>query len=424
ITLNGVASVTIAQGTVYTDAGATALDTVDGNITAKIVTVNPVNTASSGTYIVSYSVSDAAGNAAIIVNRTVIVSPVDTVAPVITLNGVASVTIAQGTVYTDAGATALDTVDGDITAKIVTVNPINTTLLGVYIVTYNISDAAGNAAVEISRIVQVVVDSRPVITLKGAVAVAVVQGTVYTDSGATAIDNVDGIVTANIIVVNTVNTVVAGTYTVTYDVTDAAGNVAVQLVRTVYVIAPGLPSAAGMAIQMPIGGSSVSVEIASGNEVISSFSAVAASGTPPAGVTTPFGVLSYSTTVPVGSVTQKVNLAFNTPLPVSFELYKVGRGGVYSLIPNGPGVDQWTQLNATTIALTLSDGGQFDLDGAVNGVIVDPVAVGIAGKSSSPVLSGGGCAFAVQQASPVDPVLPALVLLSMLWLTMRCKKDE
>jgi hypothetical protein len=45
-----------------------------------------------------------------------------------------------GSVYTDAGATALDTVDGDRTANIITVNPVNTNVLGTYTVTYNVSD--------------------------------------------------------------------------------------------------------------------------------------------------------------------------------------------------------------------------------------------------------------------------------------------
>jgi len=155
ITLLGVTPVTIAQGSVYTDAGATALDNVDGNITANIVTVNNVNTAVPGTYTVTYNVSDAAGNPATQVTRTVNVTLLDITPPVITLLGVTPVTIAQGSVYTDAGATALDNVDGNITANIVTVNNVNTAAVGTYSVTYNVSDAAGNAANQVTRTVNV-----------------------------------------------------------------------------------------------------------------------------------------------------------------------------------------------------------------------------------------------------------------------------
>ncbi len=103
----------------------------------------------------TYNVSDAAGNPATQVTRTVNVTLLDITPPVITLLGVTPVTIAQGSVYTDAGATALDNVDGNITANIVTVNNVNTAAVGTYSVTYNVSDAAGNAANQVTRTVNV-----------------------------------------------------------------------------------------------------------------------------------------------------------------------------------------------------------------------------------------------------------------------------
>jgi hypothetical protein len=88
-------------------------------------------------------------------NVKYIVTP-DTTSPVITLSGLAEVTINVGDQYTDAGATAQDNIDGDITAKIVVVNPVNANLAGDYIITYNVSDLAGNNALEVSRVVHVV----------------------------------------------------------------------------------------------------------------------------------------------------------------------------------------------------------------------------------------------------------------------------
>ena len=76
----------------------------------------------------------------------------------------------------------------------------------------------------------------PVITLLGSTPLDVAQGSVYVDAGATALDNVDGDVTANITVVNSVNTSITGTYTVTYDVADATLNNALQVTRTVNVL--------------------------------------------------------------------------------------------------------------------------------------------------------------------------------------------
>lgn len=77
----------------------------------------------------------------------------DTTAPVITLLGTATVNINVGDAYTDAGATATDNIDGDITANIVTSGSVNTALEGTYTITYNVSDAAGNAAIEVVRTV-------------------------------------------------------------------------------------------------------------------------------------------------------------------------------------------------------------------------------------------------------------------------------
>lgn len=81
--------------------------------------------------------------------------PVDTTPPVITLVGSPSLTLTEGDSYVDAGATASDNVDGDITANIVTVNPVDTNTVGAYTVTYNVTDAAGNAADEVTRTVVV-----------------------------------------------------------------------------------------------------------------------------------------------------------------------------------------------------------------------------------------------------------------------------
>ena len=62
ITILGQANVTFFQGTPYTDAGATATDDIDGNLTSSIVTSGTVNVNSIGTYTITYSVSNSAGN--------------------------------------------------------------------------------------------------------------------------------------------------------------------------------------------------------------------------------------------------------------------------------------------------------------------------------------------------------------------------
>ena len=234
ITLLGDDTVTVEVGSVYTDAGATAIDNYDGDISSSIVTVNPVDTNTVGTYIITYNVSDVSGNVALEVTRTVNV--VDTTLPVITLLGDNPVTIEVGSTYTDAGANATDTYDGDITSSIVTVSTVNTAIVGVYTVTYNVSDASGNTAAELTRTVNVVDTTVPVITLLGDSPVTIEVGSTYTDAGATAADNYDGDITSSIVVTGSVDTSTIGTYTLSYDVTDANGNVATTVTRTVNVV--------------------------------------------------------------------------------------------------------------------------------------------------------------------------------------------
>jgi hypothetical protein len=96
--------------------------------------------------------------------------------------------------------------------------------LGVYL-----NDSAGNLGLGDAV--------APVITLRGVASIDVPSGEEYSDSGATATDNIDGDISASIVVNDPVNTAVVGAYTVTYNVEDFAGNVAVQVTRTVNVTA-------------------------------------------------------------------------------------------------------------------------------------------------------------------------------------------
>ena len=81
-----------------------------------------------------YDVVDSHGNHATQITRTVNV--VDTTPPAITLSGNSPVNVEYKSTYTDDGATALDNVDGDLTSSIVTVNPVDTSTIGTYTVTY------------------------------------------------------------------------------------------------------------------------------------------------------------------------------------------------------------------------------------------------------------------------------------------------
>lgn len=74
----------------------------------------------------------------------------------------------------------------------------------------------------------------PEISLRGENPMTINVGDEYVELGATAIDDIDGDITEKIIISGEVDAETAGTYTVTYTVTDRAGNVAEET-RTVNV---------------------------------------------------------------------------------------------------------------------------------------------------------------------------------------------
>ena len=116
------------------------------------------NALTEGTYDdCTIAVTDDASNTSNIlavtsfeVNTTTVVA--DTTAPVITLTGANPQQLAVGATYTELGATVTDNVDAGLVA-IIDASAVDVNAEGNYTVTYNVSDAAGNAATEVNRTV-------------------------------------------------------------------------------------------------------------------------------------------------------------------------------------------------------------------------------------------------------------------------------
>ncbi|QRM90408.1 DUF5011 domain-containing protein [Lacinutrix sp. WUR7] len=232
ISLTGDAILTLEACDTYNEQGATA---TDGCLTIGSVTVggDTVNPNVVGSYSVTYNVTDANNNDATEVTRTVNV--VDTTIPVISLTGDAILTLEVCDTYNEQGATATD---GCLTIGSVTVggDTVNPNVVGSYIVTYNVTDANNNDAAEVTRMVNVVDTTIPVITLTGANPQMIEACTAYIELGATANDNCLGDITGSLVIdASSVNTSVEGTYVVTYNVIDTNGNEAVEVIRTVTV---------------------------------------------------------------------------------------------------------------------------------------------------------------------------------------------
>jgi hypothetical protein len=89
----------------------------------------------------------------------------DTTSPVITLQGQGNIRINVGEEYQDAGARASDNLDGDITKAIEANGAVDSSKPGVYTITYNVKDQAGNASYEAVRTVEVANPNPPVISI-------------------------------------------------------------------------------------------------------------------------------------------------------------------------------------------------------------------------------------------------------------------
>jgi len=229
-----------------------------------------------------------------VINVNLSAQVVDTVAPVVSpppnvtfaatsLSGIAASDPNLGAVFLAAG-TATDNVGvvGGVNAGAVGGGILPAVFpVGVTIVQFNAVDAAGNVGTGTATVTvspYVAADTTPpVITMLGQSPVTVTQGTVYNDAGATAVDNVDGDLTTSIAVASTVNTSTIGSYTVSYDVSDAAGNAAAQVTRTVNVVAaataaPAVSAGVSSTTIQPGGATNLAIAITpAGGAQVSSF---------------------------------------------------------------------------------------------------------------------------------------------------------
>ena len=85
----------------------------------------------------------------------------DTFSPEISLIGSEIITLNIGDTYLELGANAIDNNDGDISKSIKVEGYVNTDKAGIYTIIYKVKDYSGNAAEEISRIIEVINPAPP-----------------------------------------------------------------------------------------------------------------------------------------------------------------------------------------------------------------------------------------------------------------------
>ena len=181
LTLVGSASQVVECGPGYQDPGATATDACAGNLDSAIQVSGAANSQAVGSYTVSYTVADNAGNTAAPVTRAVQVR--DTQAPVITVNGSLEQQFDCGSAYVDPGATASDVCAGNV-AVTATQNGSSTTP-GTFTISYTATDPSNNQATSpATRTVHVNDDLPPTLVLRGPAVQRLECGSSFTDQGA------------------------------------------------------------------------------------------------------------------------------------------------------------------------------------------------------------------------------------------------
>ena len=134
IQLEGSLDQYVRPGEGFVEAGYTATDNYDGDITANVLVQQTEDS-------VIYTVADSSGNSCE-VKRNLL--PADVVAPVVTLKGSDRVELAWGDGYPEAGYTAVDDCEGDMTNQVKVSGYVSIYRPGTYTLTYSVADSFGN----------------------------------------------------------------------------------------------------------------------------------------------------------------------------------------------------------------------------------------------------------------------------------------
>lgn len=221
VTLVGPNTVDVLLNAVYTDPGITVTDNACDPSAAPAISTN-LDVTTAGTYTYTYTVTDNSGNVTM-VTRTVNVISADVTAPVITPITSLTETIEACSSWSDAGVTAFDNIDYDVTANVTSTGSVNVNVPGIYTITYEVIDNAGNVGT-IDRTITVEDNTAPVLTVSQVGTLFLCKGSNFVAPNASATDCVDNSVTLSNNGNTVVNMNVNGVYTVTYTATDDYSN--------------------------------------------------------------------------------------------------------------------------------------------------------------------------------------------------------
>jgi len=180
------------------------------DVSKKVKVKGKVNNEKIGEYEIKYSVK----NFVLKTEVSRIIKVVDNEKPKIVLKGSETSKICPGTTYKEEGYEVSDNYDKDIKAE---VKKEENQII------YSATDSSGNKISKIRKITEMD-DEKPSLELSKGKLIYMTVNSKYAEPGYKATDNCDGDLVKSVKVSGKVDVAKAGTYKITYSVTDKAGN--------------------------------------------------------------------------------------------------------------------------------------------------------------------------------------------------------
>ena len=225
-------TLTVGDKLSITDLDLAVTDKEDGDLTDKAeVDLSKVDTSKAGIYQITITVKDSFGNETTKTVKVTVkektVKPEENESPVITAKDI-TLTVGDKFNLADLQIKATDKEDGDLTDKVAVEGNVDITKAGTYTITITVQDSKGAVT---TKKVTVTVKEKEVPNEKPTISadnVTITEGDSFDKSmlNIKANDNEDGDLADKVEISGEVNTMKAGTYTLTLTVKDSKGAIA------------------------------------------------------------------------------------------------------------------------------------------------------------------------------------------------------
>lgn len=222
ITLKGNEEVNLNLNDKYKEIGYIGKTRLK-NKTKKVLVTDNINNKKIGVYNIKYELR-------VLFNKTIVtrkINVIDTIKPIIELNGSKEIHMCPSGTYNEEGYKAYDNYDKDITKK-VKIKKTDSEII------YSVKDSSNNEQSVIRKIVSVD-QSKPTLILKGNEVETIRRGKEFIEPGYSAIDDCDNDISDKVIKIGYIDTSKIGPNEIKYVVKDSSGNETIKT-RLVYVV--------------------------------------------------------------------------------------------------------------------------------------------------------------------------------------------